>query len=81
MKEESNFPQSYEEWEALYKSDPSSYNDKYYDFMHHKRNYFSCSNCPENRGFDSTFPCGQYHCWVMLHCDRLDQMLKKGEEK
>lgn len=81
MKEASNFPQSYEEWEALYRSDPISYNEKYKEFMYNKKNCFSCHNCPENRGFDSNFlPCGQHHCWVMLHCDRVDQMMKKGEE-
>ena len=44
----------------------------YVDFMYNRKNEYNCSECPENRDFDSwggNLPCGQQNCWVTVHCD------------
>ena len=41
------------------------------DFLHDEDNILNCEECPYNRGFDDfqhRLPCGQYHCWIDLHC-------------
>lgn len=46
---------------------------KYLDFMCNPENSHNCENCPENKGDDGwqgRWPCGQWHCWVNLHCKR-----------
>lgn len=45
----------------------------YLKFMYNPDNELNCSECPENRGFDSwqnRKPCGQQNCWVTCHCRR-----------
>ena len=45
----------------------------YKDFMYNPENVGHCEGCPENRDFSSwpghRLPCGQFHCWVAVHCD------------
>lgn len=46
---------------------------KYLDFMCNPENSHNCENCPENKrddGWQGRWPCGQWHCWVNLHCKR-----------
>ena len=54
------------------------YNDEYIEFMNDPNNSHNCVKCPENAGFDTwpgnRLPCGQFNCWVDLHCD-------EGEEE
>ena len=47
----------------------------YIDFMYNEKNIGHCSQCPENRDCGNgpngnVLPCGQYNCWVRLHCRR-----------
>lgn len=45
---------------------------KYRKFMCNPENSGNCANCPENRGENSwqnRLPCGQWRCWVDLHCE------------
>lgn len=31
----------------------------------------NCASCSENRDMDDwqdRYPCGQWHCWVTMHC-------------
>lgn len=44
----------------------------YLGFMYNENNIRNCSQCPENRDWDSgnALPCGEYNCWVRLHCRR-----------
>ena len=47
--------------------------DAYFKFMYDKSNIRNCENCPMNDGFDDwqdRLPCGQFHCWVTIHCHR-----------
>ena len=48
------------------------YNDEYIEFMNDPNNSHNCTKCPENAGFDpwpgNRLPCGQFNCWVELHC-------------
>ena len=51
----------------------NNYADAYREFMYDPDNHYNCKKCPENRnapvGFNfNILPCGQYHCWVDLHC-------------
>ena len=44
---------------------------KYNDFMNKPENIGNCTHCPENINADSwqgRLPCGQYNCWVKIHC-------------
>lgn len=46
---------------------------QYIKFMYNKENIRKCEVCPENRKFDSGAsgnrrPCGQFNCWVAVHC-------------
>lgn len=38
----------------------------------------NCAECPYNEGFSewpgNRLPCGQFHCWVDLHCEECDTM-------
>lgn len=51
-------------------------NEEYRKFMYDPQNVMACDKCPENLdmspwpGFRK--PCGQFHCWVSLHLDRLN---------
>lgn len=42
----------------------------YMEFMHNKDNECKCANCPANEGCkgNNQLPCGQYNCWVTVHC-------------
>ena len=43
----------------------------YREFMYNKNNIHRCDECPANREFDDhndRKPCGQYNCWVSVHC-------------
>ncbi len=43
---------------------------EYIEFMCNPNNIGNCENCPERCMNNSTnLPCGQYHCWVELHCE------------
>ncbi len=46
--------------------------EEYIKFMYNPENINNCSKCPENQNFSSwpgnKLPCGQFHCWVELHC-------------
>ena len=51
----------------------SSRREEYVKFMYNPDNYYNCKQCPENRNAPAgcnfnILPCGQYHCWVGLHC-------------
>ena len=53
------------------KKEYDEYVKGYTDFMYDPDNIRKCDNCPENNGFDDwqdRLPCGQYHCWVSVHC-------------
>ena len=47
-------------------------NKEYIRVMNNESNIGNCSECPENNNFSSwpgtKLPCGQFHCWVELHC-------------
>lgn len=48
---------------------------RYCNFMYNPDNSCNCSECPENKGFDSwqnRYPCGQQNCWVDIHCKELE---------
>lgn len=43
----------------------------YLEFMTNPDNKRNCSKCPANEGFSDwqdRYPCGQWSCWVTLHC-------------
>lgn len=46
--------------------------EKYLAFMLDAKNIKNCKNCPENeeRKGVNQLPCGQYNCWVRLHCQK-----------
>lgn len=44
---------------------------EYVEFMCDVKNSHACDRCPENREFGSwqdRLPCGQFRCWVDIHC-------------
>ena len=45
---------------------------EYLHFMQTPENERNCPSCPENKGFSEwpghRLPCGQFHCWVTMHC-------------
>lgn len=44
---------------------------EYLEFMYNPDNARNCEECPESRKYDDfqhRLPCGQWHCWVELHC-------------
>lgn len=46
---------------------------EYLAWLYNRDNICKCERCPDNEGFDagisgSRFPCGQFHCWVAIHC-------------
>lgn len=44
--------------------------EKYRKFMSNPDNVINCSECPErqeNPSWETPYPCGQQHCWVLLH--------------
>ena len=46
--------------------------EDYKKFMYNPNNIKCCDICPENNGFDNRqdrLPCGQYRCWVKVHCE------------
>ena len=44
------------------------------EFLYNPDNIMNCEECPENGHFsawpENRLPCGQFHCWVSLHCDK-----------
>ena len=39
-------------------------------FLTNPDNCYNCQECPQNMGasdWQSRLPCGQWHCWVVLH--------------
>lgn len=47
---------------------------EYKSWLYDPKNIGNCSECPENKGFSSwqdRLPCGQWHCEVSVHCNRL----------
>ena len=40
------------------------------EYLYNPENIKRCVGCPENIGCTgiNQLPCGQYHCWVALHC-------------
>ena len=47
--------------------------EQYMAFMCNPDNIRKCADCPANEEKSSPanelrLPCGQYHCWVALHC-------------
>ena len=59
-----------------------AYEDEYKKFMYNKENRFKCSKCPVNRHFDDwqdRYPCGQWNCWVDIHCRRAAKLSNKEE--
>lgn len=47
--------------------------ENYSKFMSNKENIYNCENCPMNEGFENVLPCGQYNCWVEIHCNDSDE--------
>ena len=40
-------------------------------FLCNEENEYNCSFCPYNEGqsdWQGRYPCGQWKCWVSLHC-------------
>lgn len=44
------------------------YRGAYSRFMHNPENRCKCDECPENKRFGGSNPCGQQNCWVDIHC-------------
>lgn len=45
----------------------------YREFMSNPENERNCSVCPENMGmsdWQDRLPCGQWNCWVRIHCGK-----------
>ena len=46
--------------------------NEYVRWMCNPDNLYNCEDCPENHGFsrwpETRKPCGQFHCWVAIHC-------------
>ena len=46
----------------------------YLNFMYDPDNVRNCDECPENNGIvnwqGENLPCGQFHCWVAVHCNQ-----------
>ena len=42
--------------------------EEYTEFMYNKKNIHNCERCPENNKDKDKLPCGQYNCWVSIHC-------------
>lgn len=50
-------------------------NEDYIHFMCNLENIRNCEACPEcmthyDNEIAVTLPCGQFHCWVELTCDK-----------
>ncbi len=44
--------------------------EEYRKFMGNPDNVMNCDECPERREhplWEMPYPCGQQHCWVLLH--------------
>lgn len=44
--------------------------EDYRKFMNNKDNVMNCDECPERQehpSWEMPYPCGQQHCWVLLH--------------
>ena len=42
-----------------------------------RSNEYNCKECCYNIGCDSfqnRYPCGQWNCWVTVHCDRAEEL-------
>jgi hypothetical protein len=44
------------------------------DFLTDRKNIENCGHCPYDMGCTgcNQLPCGQYHCWVYLHCKAVE---------
>ena len=46
-------------------------------FLYNPANVLRCTDCPMNGEFtawpENRLPCGQFHCWVFLHCEVEDE--------
>lgn len=46
--------------------------NEYVRWMCNPDNLYNCEECPENHGFsrwpETRKPCGQFRCWVAIHC-------------
>lgn len=61
------------QWETLRLNNLKQYKEEVIEFLYNKDNIRRCYECPYNEGFDPgpngiVLKCGQYHCWVALHC-------------
>ena len=46
--------------------------EAYREFIFDAQNILKCEKCPENQDMDDwqdRLPCGQWNCWVKLHCE------------
>lgn len=51
-------------------------------FLADTANVDNCEACPYNEGSDSfqnRKPCGQWNCWVEVHCSRYDEDIEDME--
>ena len=46
--------------------------NEYVRWVYNPDNLYNCEDCLENHGFsrwpETRKPCGQFHCWVAIHC-------------
>ena len=53
--------------------------EEYISFMYNPENVGKCDACPENKGYDDwqdRKPCGQWDCWVAVHCRMEGKVIK-----
>ena len=52
--------------------------NEYVRWMCNPDNLYNCEDCPENHGFsrwpETRKPCGQFRCWVAIHCKDLGKL-------
>ena len=39
-------------------------------FMWNADNEYKCDRCPENKGKEGLYPCGEGICWVTIYCEK-----------
>lgn len=52
------------------KDEYTEFTNNYIRFMNNPANIINCSECPERQehpSWETPYPCGQQHCWVLLH--------------
>lgn len=50
--------------------------NEYRRWLYNPENIRNCSECPDNIGcsnFQDRLPCGQWNCWVEIHCGGGDE--------